>query len=231
MLDPYSVLGLSRSASDDEVKKAYRALSRKYHPDANVNNPNRDKAEEKFKEIQQAYQQIMQEKEMGNGYDGNAYSRNYGNGFTGGFGQGGFGGFSGFGQGGFGGSQGASEDEYTIHMRAVANYIRSGHYNEALNVLNGIKNKTAMWYYMSAIANAGIGNNVTALQHAKQAAAMEPNNRDYQNLVYQMESGGNWYQGMQNPYGSAIYMGNDCCMKLCLANLICNLCCCGGGRL
>ena len=54
MLDPYSVLGLSRTASEDEVKKAYRALSRKYHPDANVNNPNRDKAEEKFKEIQQA---------------------------------------------------------------------------------------------------------------------------------------------------------------------------------
>lgn len=226
MLDPYSVLGLSRTASEDEVKKAYRALSRKYHPDANVNNPNRDKAEEKFKEIQQAYQQIMREREMGSGYNGGGYSGNYGNGFAGGFG--------GFGQGGFGGfsnSQGASEDEYTIHMRAAANFIRSGHYNEAMNVLNGIGNKTAGWYYLSAIANAGIGNNVLALQHAKQAAAMEPNNRDYQNLVYQMESGGTWYQGMQNPYGSTIYMGNDCCMKLCLANLLCNLCCCGGGRL
>ncbi len=226
MLDPYSVLGLSRTAPEDEVKKAYRALSRKYHPDANVNNPNRDKAEEKFKEIQQAYQQIMREREMGSGYDGGGYSGNYGNGFAGGFG--------GFGQGGFGGfgsSQGASEDEYTIHMRAAANFIRSGHYNEAMNVLNGISNKTAGWYYLSAIANAGIGNNVLALQYAKQAAAMEPNNRDYRNLVYQMESGGTWYQGRQNPYGSAVYMGNDCCMKLCLANLLCNLCCCGGGRL
>lgn len=223
MLDPYSVLGLSRTASEDEVKKAYRALSRKYHPDANVNNPNRDKAEEKFKEIQQAYQQIMREREMGSGYDGRGYSGNYGNGFAGGFGQGGFGGFS--------NSQGASEDEYTIHMRAAANFIRSGHYKEAMNVLNGIVNKTAGWYYLSAIANAGIGNNVLALQYAKQAATMEPNNRDYQNLVYQMESGGTWYQGMQNPYGSTIYMGNDCCMKLCLANLLCNLCCCGGGRL
>lgn len=226
MLDPYSVLGLSRTAPEDEVKKAYRALSRKYHPDANVNNPNRDKAEEKFKEIQQAYQQIMREREMGSGYDGGGYSGNYGNGFAGSFG--------GFGQGGFGGfgsSQGASEDEYTIHMRAAANFIRSGHYNEAMNVLNGISNKTAGWYYLSAIANAGIGNNVLALQYAKQAAAMEPNNRDYRNLVYQMESGGTWYQGMQNPYGSAVYMGNDCCMKLCLANLLCNLCCCGGGRL
>lgn len=58
MNDPYSVLGISRGATDDEIKKAYRALSRKYHPDANINNPNKDQAEAKFKEVQQAYQQI-----------------------------------------------------------------------------------------------------------------------------------------------------------------------------
>ena len=57
--DPYSVLGVSRDASEEEIKKAYKALSRKYHPDANINNPNKDQAEEKFKEIQAAYQQIM----------------------------------------------------------------------------------------------------------------------------------------------------------------------------
>ena len=59
MIDPYQVLGVSRSASDDEIKKAYRSLSRKYHPDANINNPNKDQAEEKFKQVQQAYDQIM----------------------------------------------------------------------------------------------------------------------------------------------------------------------------
>ena len=42
MNDPYSVLGISRGATDDEIKKAYRALSRKYHPDANINNPNKE---------------------------------------------------------------------------------------------------------------------------------------------------------------------------------------------
>ena len=64
MQDPYSILGVSRDASDEDIKKAYRKLSRIYHPDANINNPNKDQAEAKFKEIQQAYQQIMKEKEM-----------------------------------------------------------------------------------------------------------------------------------------------------------------------
>lgn len=59
MKDPYEVLGLSHGASTEEVKKAYRTLSRKYHPDANINNPNKAQAEEKFKEVQQAYKAIM----------------------------------------------------------------------------------------------------------------------------------------------------------------------------
>ena len=60
MIDPYSILGISRDASDDEVKKAYRKLSRKYHPDANIDNPNKEQAEEKFKQVQQAYEQIRE---------------------------------------------------------------------------------------------------------------------------------------------------------------------------
>ena len=52
MIDPYSILGISRDASDEEVKKAYRKMSRKYHPDANIDNPNKEQAEEKFKQVQ-----------------------------------------------------------------------------------------------------------------------------------------------------------------------------------
>ena len=65
MNDPYQILGVTRDASDREIKKAYRDLSRKYHPDANINNPNREQAEEKFKQVQQAYEQIMREREQG----------------------------------------------------------------------------------------------------------------------------------------------------------------------
>ena len=73
MSDPYRVLGVSRDASEDEIKKAYRTLSRKYHPDANVNNPNKDQAEEMFKEVQQAYDQIMKERQQGASFGGYQY--------------------------------------------------------------------------------------------------------------------------------------------------------------
>ena len=100
MFDPYSVLGVSRDASDEEIKKAYRKLSRKYHPDANINNPNKEQAEEKFKEVQQAYEQIMKEKEYGSSY-GNA------------------GGY----YGGFTGRQNSTyQDEEAIRRQAAANY-------------------------------------------------------------------------------------------------------------
>ena len=63
MRDPYSVLGVSPNATDEEIKKAYRRLSRKYHPDANINNPDKAAAEERFKEVQAAYDQIVKAKE------------------------------------------------------------------------------------------------------------------------------------------------------------------------
>ena len=70
-----------------------------------------------------------------------------------------------------------------VHLRAAANYIRSGHYSEALNVLNGIKERGALWYFYSASANSGLGNNVTALEHAKEAVRLDPENMQYQMLL------------------------------------------------
>lgn len=81
--NPYEVLGISPNASDDEVKRAYRDMTRKYHPDANVNNPLADLAEEKFKEVQEAYDEIMRQRAQGGyqsngGYQGGGYSYNSG---------------------------------------------------------------------------------------------------------------------------------------------------------
>ncbi|MDE7062498.1 MAG: J domain-containing protein, partial [Lachnospiraceae bacterium] len=82
-MDPYKVLGVSPGATDEEIKRAYRNLSRKYHPDANINNPNKAQAEEKFKQVQLAYDQIMKQKQQGYSYGGS-----YGGGAYGGFGYG-----------------------------------------------------------------------------------------------------------------------------------------------
>ena len=67
MRDPYSVLGVSPNASDEEVKKAYRELARKYHPDNYQNNPLADLAEEKMKEINEAYETITKQRSGGGG--------------------------------------------------------------------------------------------------------------------------------------------------------------------
>lgn len=93
MINPYNVLGIQPGATDEEIKKAYRALSRKYHPDANINNPNKLQAEEKFKEVQQAYEQIMRERQQGGnaygngGYQNGSYGQNQGGSY--GYGSGG----------------------------------------------------------------------------------------------------------------------------------------------
>ncbi|MBE5883667.1 MAG: J domain-containing protein [Lachnospiraceae bacterium] len=225
--DPYSILGVSRNASEEEIKKAYKQLSRRYHPDANVNNPNRAQAEEKFKEIQAAYQQIMKERTEGYSYGGSSYG---GTGSNSGYGDfyGDF--FGGFGFGGYEQSQNVGYEEEP-RLRAAGNYIRNGYYKEARTTLDsmGEHEKSARWYYYSAIANSGLGNNVAALEHARRASAMEPSNAEYQTLVHRLESGGKWYQQRQAAYGYPQSGGGSLCFKLCMANLICNMCCGGGG--
>ncbi len=210
MTDPYEVLGLARGASDEEIKKAYRALSRKYHPDANVNNPNAAQAEERFKQVQAAYDQIMKEKEQG-------YFGGYGN-------AGGYGGFGGYQQRNTAGQ----EDDYTRHLNAAMNYVRAGRYQEALHVLSGMERKDAGWYYASAIANSGLGNNVSALQHAQRAVELEPGRMEYELLLRRLQGGGNWYDQMSTPYGGMTMVGNDMCCKICLMYNLCSMCCLGG---
>lgn len=200
--DPYKVLGVSPSASSDEIKKAYRELSRKYHPDSYIDNPLSDLAEEKFKEVQEAYDQIMKQRE--GGYSSDNFS------------------------GGQSTYTSGSADE-PIEMSAVYNYISSGHYREALNVLAGIGDRSARWYYCSAIANSGIGNNYEALNHAQTAVNMEPGNPEYTNLLNQLQFRGQRYQSTRYGAGTGTGYGtgNLCCDLWC-ADTLCE---CMGGDL
>ena len=226
MTDPYQVLGVSRDASTEEIKKAYRTLSRKYHPDANINNPNKAEAEEKFKQVQQAYKQIMEEKE--NGTSSYSSQGSYG----GSYGSGGYGGS--YGNGGYGGNYGgynygsSTED---AELRAAANYLNNMRYQEAMRVLDNISRHNAQWYYLHAIANAGLGNNISAVQDAQTAVNMEPDNMQYRQLLSQLQGGGQWYTDMGQGYGyerAGGDMGKWCCECLAI-NAMCN-CCCYGGR-
>lgn len=247
MTDPYKILGVSRDASEEDIKKAYRKLSRKYHPDANINNPNKEQAEEMFKVVQQAYNQIMKEKEMGTsgfgGYGQTRYGQNrYGQstsssssyGYDGDTrnSYGDFGGFWGFGPFGFGTYSGSSsrsaydsEDDDSRYIKAAANYIRSGAYREALNVLSNIQNRDGVWYFYSAQANSGMGNSATALEHARHAMELEPDNMAYQMLYRRLQSGGQWYTGKGQDYGRTVVNPGGYCLRICLMNFICNICC------
>lgn len=118
LTDPYQVLGISPNATDDEVKRAYKELSRKYHPDAYVNNPLADLAEDKFKEIQAAYTQIMNTRAGG----GSGYSQGYQNGSQGNYG----GGYQNGGQGNYGGGYQGSQEYYNNRQYNRQSYQNYG---------------------------------------------------------------------------------------------------------
>ena len=211
MRDPYEVLGIQRGASEDEIKKAYRAKCKRWHPDLNPNDPT---AEEHFKEVQAAYDAITKGEtgpQMGGGY-GSAYGQQSGpsyggyqqgyqqNGYSNGdFGDFGFG-YDPFGFGfGFGGNyQQQRGPGYngadTPEMQAARNFIVNQRYPEARRVLDGITVRTARWYYLSSLANQGLGNSIDALQDARRAAQMEPGNTEYQMNLRNLQDPGRTYR-------------------------------------
>lgn len=222
MTDPYSVLGVSRSATDDEIKKVYRSLSRKYHPDANVNNPNKEQAEEKFKQVQAAYDQIMRERQQGTSGYGGQSADGYGSGDP--FGGGPFGGF--YGRYTYG-SDAGSADENTIKLQAAANYIQNREYAQALHVLDGIpfSERRGRWYYFSAMAHAGAGDSAMALQHISRAVELEPSNMEYRQLQQYLQGNGTWYSGMESEYERPYSSYGRFCINLALMELLCTCCC------
>lgn len=227
MTDPYTILGVAQSASDDDVKKAYRSLCKKYHPDLNPDNP---AAEEKFKEVQNAYNDVMNMRK--NGYTGPASAYRQQSGQTGGqYAYGPFGGFSfdeEFFNSVFGGAAGSgyranSTQTESNLMRAAANYINARHYREALTVLGDVPaaEQNARWHYYSALANAGVNNRLNAIEHAQQAVNLEPNSLEYQRLLQQLKGNAQSYRttsaGYQNP---GVSLG-----RICISAWILQFCC------
>jgi len=229
-MNPYKVLGISPDASDDEVKKAYKTLCKKYHPDANINNPDKEKIEELFKQVQQAYQMIMKQRTSGSTYGASGSYRQEQTGrYT--SGTGGSGDFFGdfwnmFGD--FGGFQ-STYQESSPDYRDVVRFIQNGYYKEARVVLDNMADRGGRWDFFSAQAHNGLGNKMTAIEHAKMAVAFEPDNQNYRILFSMIENGSTWYEGRSRQYSSPAYGGGSFCLKLCLLNLMCNFCCGSGG--
>ena len=201
--DPYKILGVSPNASDEEIKQAYRRLAKQYHPDRN---PGDEESAKKMQQINAAYEQIKNPAQSG-GYGG--YSQ-YDP----------FGGFGGYQQQSYG-----STDSGDNYQKAAMNYIRFGRFEEALNALNNSAERNARWYYLSALANNGLGNQVTALEHIRRAVSMEPDNQEYLRMLNIIENGGAAYRQQAGNFGGFAMRSNPC-MNLCLCYL-CQMLCCG----
>ena len=209
--DPYKVLGVSRDASDEEIKRAYRRLAKKYHPDLN---PGDAEAARKMQEVNAAYEQIK---------DPDKAAQNT----SGGYNPYGSGGYNPFGSGGydpFGSSYRQSSGP--SYQQSAAQYIRFGRYREALNTLEASSDRDARWYYLSALANDGLGNQVTALEHIRRAVSMEPDNPEYIRVLDAMESGGSAYRQRTGDF-RGFSMGATPCSSLCLCYLLQLFCCRG----
>ena len=280
-MDPYKVLGVPPTATDEDVKKAYKALAKKYHPDMNVGAPNIKELEARFKAVQAAYNQIMDQRSgktshnpgSSGGYSGSyggfgqsqssgsGYGQSHGQGQSGSYGSGGgysgsygqgqgqgswswgwgpfgpFGSFGGYGSGGpYGGNQSSgswSSEPGGIEMEAAANYINARRYREALTALSSVpeRGRGGRWYYLSALANAGLGNNATARAHAEKAVELDPTVPEYRYLVQQLARGGSHYQETARTYGRPVFAGGRMCLYCIAVNLLLNCCCNSCGRI
>lgn len=197
MKDPYSVLGVNASASDEEIKKAYRELVKKYHPDHYVNNPLSDLAEAKMKEVNEAYDAVLKMRTQGGyqqstgGYQqsSNEYRTTQG-----------------------GGSYG---DPMMVQVRRL---ISQNNLGEAERLLRSSRTNSAEWYYLMGSLAYRRGWLDEARQNFWTACSMEPNNMEYRQAMNSM--------GMQTnrgTYGGNDDLSN-LCTTLCCLNCLCNSC-------
>ena len=200
MRDPYEVLGVSPDAGDDEVKRAYRDLARKYHPDNYQNNPLADLAEEKMKEINEAYDAITKGR---SGSSSGGYAQSYG--------------YS-------GGSSYQQQRQYagTPVYAQARNAINRNDLEEAERLLQGAPSRNGEWYFLMGSIAYRRGWLDEARQNYQIAVQMEPNNMEYRQALSLMRQGGYGYQPDM--------MGSSCDAMDCCTAMMCMNCMCGGCR-
>ncbi len=198
-MDPYKVLGITPQTSDDDVKRAYRELARKYHPDNYVNNPLADLAEARMKEINEAYDMIMNER------SGKTSSASRGSSYSGGYQQ----------------SSSAGNGIY----RQIRSAITSGNLAMAEEMLSRCPSRDAEWYFLMGTVYFRKGWYDEAQRCYTQACAMDPSNMEYQSALNNCNMGANY--GGYRPMSTVNCC--DFCAQLIYCNCLLNCCCGGGG--
>ena len=202
MKDPYEVLNVAKDASDDEIKKAYRDLARKYHPDNYVDNPLADLAQEKMKDINAAYEEIQRRRSGGSSggtYGGGAYGgagRTYGGGYGGGYGP-----WS-------GSTQGGNSVYSQVRMA-----IMQGNLARAEALLNACNDHNAEWHFLKGSICYRRGWLDEAKRYYQTALQMDPGNAEYRQAVEFMERGGRG-QGQGDVFGTDTCMSDGLCCPL-----------------
>ena len=214
MNDPYQILGVSENASDEEIKKAYRELARKYHPDNYHDNPLADLAQEKMKEINAAYEQITKERasgKRGSGSGGASYGAS---------GYGGYGGYQGY--GGYGGSQSYSGQSSVLQQARIA--INTGNISRAEALLANYSDHNAEWNFLKGAVCYRRGWLDEALRYYRTACQMDPTNAEYRQALEYMEGTDDTaYRPGGGSFGT--FCGGNPCMSLSCLWALCN----GGG--
>lgn len=204
MNDPYQILGVPETATDEEVKRAYRELARKYHPDNYHDNPLADLAQEKMKDINAAYEQITKMRSGGRS-GGNGYSS--------------AGGYSGYQQ--YGG-QSASGSSVLQQVRIA---IQTGNISRAEALLANYSDHNAEWNFLRGAVCYRRGWMDEAKRYYQTACQMDPGNAEYRQALEFMERGPQTaYRPGGQPFGTEACGGN-LCLPLCCLWTLCN----GGG--
>ena len=197
MTNPYKVLGVNEGASNEEIRAAYLSLVKKYHPDKYTDPDMKQLANEKLKEINEAYDQLTKNpgKTASSGYSGAAY-----------------------GAGGHGGSYSGPEADRFVRARSL---INAGNLDGAKTILDSIQTRNAEWYYLYGIIYLRQGWYDKAREFLGRAYRTEPGNSEYAQAYNTLRYTGNPYS---RPRQSTSY-GNCSACDIC-SGLMCADCCC-----